>query len=60
MDLKNREEKLSELIDEIIISNNNPLNPDLEYGAYLYKYSEEENDMFKILCSNITKRDIIL
>ena len=56
---KNREEKLSELIDEIIISNNNPLNPDLEYGAYLYKYSEEENDMFKKYYAVISQKEIL-
>jgi tRNA A-37 threonylcarbamoyl transferase component Bud32 len=56
---KNREEKLSELINEIEISNNNPLNPDLEYGAYLYKYSEEENDMFKKYYAVISQKEIL-
>ena len=56
---KNKEDKLSELIDDITISNNNSLNPDIEYGAYLYKYSEEENDMFKKYYAVISQKEIL-
>ena len=52
-------DKLSELIDEIEISNNNPLNPDQEYGAYLYKYSEEDNDIFKKYYAVISQKEIL-
>ena len=56
---KNKEDKLSELIDDITISNNNSVNPDIEYGAYLYKYSEEENDMFKKYYAVISQKEIL-
>ena len=56
---KNKEDKLSELIDDITISNNNSLNPEIEYGAYLYKYSEEENDMFKKYYAVISQKEIL-
>jgi tRNA A-37 threonylcarbamoyl transferase component Bud32 len=56
---KSKEDKLSELIDDITISNNNSLNPDIEYGAYLYKYSEEENDMFKKYYAVISQKEIL-
>ena len=57
--LKNKEDKLSELIDDIVISNNTPTNSELEYGAYLYKYSEEENDMFKKYFAVISQKEIL-
>ena len=56
---KSKEDKLSELIDDITISNNNSLNPEIEYGAYLYKYSEEENDMFKKYYAVISQKEIL-
>ena len=52
-------DKLSELIDEIEISNSNPLNPDQEYGTYLYKYSEEDNDIFKKYFAVISQKEIL-
>ena len=52
-------DKLSELIEEININNNNPLNPDLEFGAYLYKYSEEDNDVFKKYYAVISQKEIL-
>ena len=52
--------KLSELIEEIDISNNNnPLNPVFEYGNYLYKYSEEDNDIFKKYYAVISQKEIL-
>ena len=52
-------DKLSELIDDININNSNPLNPELEYGTYLYKYSEEDNDLFKKYYAVISQKEIL-
>ena len=56
---KLKKEKLSELIDDISINNNNTLNQDKEYGTYLYKYSEEDSDMFKKYYAVISQKEIL-
>ena len=57
----NDKNKLCELINEIDISNsnNNPLNNNFEYGNYLYKYSEEDNDIFKKYYAVISQKEIL-
>ena len=55
---KNKE-KFSELINEIDINESHPLNLDQEYGDYLYKYSEENNDIFKKYFAVISQKEIL-
>ena len=58
-DNKENKDKLSELIEEINISNSFPLNQEQDYGAYLYKYAEENNDIFKKYFAVISQKEIL-
>ena len=52
-------EKLSELIEEININHSSSSNMEQEYESYLYKYAEEDNDLFKKYYAVISQKEIL-
>ena len=52
-------EKLSELIEEININHSSSSNMEQEFESYLYKYSEEDNDLFKKYYAVISQKEIL-
>ena len=52
-------EKLSELIEDININHSSSSNIEQEYESYLYKYSEEDNDLFKKYYAVISQKEIL-
>ena len=55
----NSRDRLSELIDEINISNSKIINLEHDYGTYLYKYAEEDNDILKKYYAVIIQKEIL-
>jgi tRNA A-37 threonylcarbamoyl transferase component Bud32 len=57
--INDNRDRLNELIDEINISNSRILNIEHDYGTYLYKYAEEENDILKKYYAVISQKEIL-